>query len=434
MKKCLMKMQLSHFRAKNVFAISVICGLMLAGCGGGGSGGSDPIVSNPPPTTNPPPPPSSRGPSPPPAPDFTEGTRDTTFMADGQFEQDNGGASIVDTDTLRYEDNRFVLGSEIEETDGLVDLDYFDLNLAPREVRQAWREGWTGQGSSVLIVDAFRFSALTAETHGFVSLFSVLTTGNGASLYALTAPVEGQTYGADGGVRAAFNAPANPTSFHVVNASFGGNPQTDPAQRAAGVARAQGTLFFRDMKGLGGAGTVLGNRAVDAVLTKAAGNNGMDAGIVPDNLAFVEDDSIGPRVLIVGALTSYYNNDNPAQIASGSNRAGSNAAVRARFLVDFGGQPFVGNVFIGDPQGIGVLVFPSLFGTSFAAPRVAGYAAIVRHKFPRLTGSQTATILLDTATYQGLACFPNCAASTYGQGRVDIGRALAPVVTSGQMR
>ncbi len=424
-----MRLWQRHFWVKDIFVLVAILGMMLVGCGGGGSGGSDSIVLNP--RLN-------RPPIADQALDYTLGTPDPFFMDGG------AGAGIVGMTTRRYAASRLVLGNEIRSLaiapSGNQIFDYFDLNLAPREVREEWRRGWTGQGSSVLVVDGFTPADLRlaemglVETHGFASIFSVLATGNGASLYALTAPVGGQIYGADG-VRAAFNTDNMPvnsvTSFDVVNASFGRSPQTDPALRAAGIAEVQAEAFFRDMKGLGGAGTVLERRALDAVLTKAAGNDGMDAGLLPDNLAFVGDESIGTRVLIVGALTSYYDNDNPAQLAQSSNVAGSNPNIRARFLVDNGFAPFNTIVTIGGVNQDAEIAFTTLFGTSFAAPRVAGYAAIVRHKFPNLTGVNTADIMLETATYEGLVCFPNCAENIYGQGRVDIGAALAPI---GDMR
>jgi len=62
-------------------------------------------------------------------------------------------------------------------------------------------------------------------------------------------------------------------------------------------------------------------------------------------------------------------------------------------------------------------------GNSFAAPRVAGAGALVRHKFANLTGSQTATVLLHTADDLGVAGVD----SVYGHGKLNVGAALAPV-------
>jgi hypothetical protein len=58
---------------------------------------------------------------------------------------------------------------------------------------------------------------------------------------------------------------------------------------------------------------------------------------------------------------------------------------------------------------------------------VAGYAAIVRQKFPNLTGANTANVLLATARYDTLSCYPNCDKAVYGQGEASLSRALAPV-------
>ena len=62
-------------------------------------------------------------------------------------------------------------------------------------------------------------------------------------------------------------------------------------------------------------------------------------------------------------------------------------------------------------------------GNSFAAPRVAGAGALVRHKFPNLTGPQTATVILHTADDLGVAGVD----SVYGHGKLNVGAALAPV-------
>lgn len=62
-------------------------------------------------------------------------------------------------------------------------------------------------------------------------------------------------------------------------------------------------------------------------------------------------------------------------------------------------------------------------GNSFAAPRVAGAGALVRHKFPNLSGAQTATTILHTADDLGVAGVD----AVYGHGKLNVGKALAPV-------
>ena len=66
-------------------------------------------------------------------------------------------------------------------------------------------------------------------------------------------------------------------------------------------------------------------------------------------------------------------------------------------------------------------------GTSYAAPRVAGYVAILRSKFPNLNAEKSASIMLDTARYDTLSCNPNCNPAIYGKGEASLSRALAPV-------
>ena len=69
-------------------------------------------------------------------------------------------------------------------------------------------------------------------------------------------------------------------------------------------------------------------------------------------------------------------------------------------------------------------------GTSFAAPRIAGAAAIVKSKFPNLSGADVASILLLTADKDinddGTDDFTSVS-STYGRGELDLNSALSPV-------
>ena len=66
-------------------------------------------------------------------------------------------------------------------------------------------------------------------------------------------------------------------------------------------------------------------------------------------------------------------------------------------------------------------------GTSYAAPRISGYVALLRHKFSGLNAVNTASILLDTAGYEDLYCNPNCDKSIYGQGKANLGKAMSPI-------
>ena len=62
-------------------------------------------------------------------------------------------------------------------------------------------------------------------------------------------------------------------------------------------------------------------------------------------------------------------------------------------------------------------------GTSFSAPRVAGAAALVRHKFPKLNAPQLKQVLLQTADDLG-AAGPD---EVFGYGRLNVLGALSPI-------
>lgn len=72
-------------------------------------------------------------------------------------------------------------------------------------------------------------------------------------------------------------------------------------------------------------------------------------------------------------------------------------------------------------------------GTSFAAPRVAGAVAIVRQKYPNLSATQVASLLLLTANKDidndGVDDFVGVS-PIYGHGKLDLVKALSPVGTA----
>ena len=148
----------------------------------------------------------------------------------------------------------------------------------------------------------------------------------------------------------------------------------------------------------------------DTVFVKAAGNESCvisSSNCDPNNPVFYNSPQYKNKSIIVGAL-----NQAGGSIASYSNQAG---AYSDRFLV-------------ADGRGIyDSTAGTYVQGTSFAAPRVAGYAAILRQKFPNLNAEKSSSILLDTARYDTLSCNPNCPSNIYGMGEASLSRALAPV-------
>jgi hypothetical protein len=148
----------------------------------------------------------------------------------------------------------------------------------------------------------------------------------------------------------------------------------------------------------------------DIVFVKAAGNSAClinQTNCDPMNAVLFNSPNYKNKSLLVGAL-----NQAGGVIASYSNKAGAYSDI---FLVADGRGLFnsTSNSYVE--------------GTSFAAPRVAGYAAILRHKFPNLNAEKSVSIMLDTARFDTLGCFPNCDPNLYGKGEASLSRALAPV-------
>ncbi|OGB72729.1 MAG: hypothetical protein A2486_15630 [Burkholderiales bacterium RIFOXYC12_FULL_65_23] len=146
-----------------------------------------------------------------------------------------------------------------------------------------------------------------------------------------------------------------------------------------------------------------------AVVSKAAGNDGVPIGSA--GTMGVDYLNVALRgtasAIYVGALSNNGSTIVPASLASYSNTAGTDTVVQNRFLVVGveGGQT-------------------GLYGTSFAAPVVSGYAAIVGSKFTRATATQISNQLLNTARQDTIS---NYSATLHGRGEASLSRALAPL-------
>ena len=300
------------------------------------------------------------------------------------------------------------------------------------DVINAWLQGWTGKGVNILIEDAL------TQTHGTVTALL-------ANRYAIGATMYGYDFQYNRGIYNLNGTAARPSisqNIGVINASFGANlpylighnkPWSDIELATAAI----NSKSFTDAainRYTGAIGWTNFNEK-DAVIVKAAGNDSITADKEPLVSALSKNQDIQKRLLVVGALNkaggpSY----GLATIMNYSNSASTNLNVQNRFLVASGTTPFgTGDLALnGNPVDATLSTDPNGYklgnvGTSYAAPRVAGYAAIVRQKFPNLTGANTSDILLQTARYDTLTCNPNCDKSIYGQGEASLSRALAPV-------
>lgn len=181
-----------------------------------------------------------------------------------------------------------------------------------------------------------------------------------------------------------------------------------------------------------------------ALVAKAAGNdwgiavgdkiptydaNGNVTGYIRDylNEALIGTDT----TLFVGALRNNGDTTAEASIASYSTIAGSNATIQAQFLVVGveGGESDT-DEFANYGADCGAAAGHCLYGTSFAAPVVAGYAALLGGKFGTEDPLQIKTRLLtttdrDTLVDLGEEGWGAEDFATYGQGEANVFRAMS---------
>ncbi|MXP26660.1 S8 family serine peptidase [Altererythrobacter indicus] len=167
----------------------------------------------------------------------------------------------------------------------------------------------------------------------------------------------------------------------------------------------------------GAAGTALRSAVQNAVnsgvlVVVASGNDGAAQ---PSGYATSLDNAAAGGVLVVGSV------DENGQISDFSNKAGANGE---NFLTARGE-----NVCCVYENGAIYQSLGSVFllnGTSFAAPQVAGAAALLAQAFPSLTGRQIAEILIESATDAGATGRDN----VYGEGILNLTKAFEPAGTT----
>lgn len=260
------------------------------------------------------------------------------------------------------------------------------------EIGEAWRRGYTGRGATVSVIDDFSGATryygdlgpgVQRKRHGEWTRQAAQMLAPGATL---------RSHDFTKGSKVALSRGLN-----VLNLSYGMMARAGYSASQIGWSDREASIisYARDGK---------------AVVAKAAGNDGVAVGAATADgrKDYLNAALVGTRsAILVGALEDNGTTSSPASMAGYSNFAGSDAAVQNQFLV------------------VGVEGHETgLYGTSFAAPVVSGYAAVLGSKFKRATPTQIANQLLSTARTDTIAGYD---AAIHGRGEASIARALAPV-------
>lgn len=264
-------------------------------------------------------------------------------------------------------------------------------NWMSPEVADAWKKGYKGKRATITFIDDFtsRSKYYGNLGPGTQYLRHGEWTRLEGSLIAPEATIKSKDFNSGTKVLLA-------TGLNVLNLSYG-------MYAKSGYSSSQIRWSAQEA-------SIISYASGKAVIAKSAGNDGIAVGGVNSagltdylNLSLVGKQS----AIIVGALSSNGTTAKPATLASYSNFAGSDTTVQKQFLV-------VG--VEGNKTG--------LYGTSFAAPIISGYAAVIGSKFTTATPTQITNQLLNTARKDTLL---NYDASIYGQGEASLSRALAPL-------
>lgn len=260
------------------------------------------------------------------------------------------------------------------------------------EVSGAWSAGYRGQGTTVTVVDDFSSTKFYSGNLGAGT--STLRHGEWtrleASMVAPSAAIASHDFASGRSVGLARSG------LNAVNLSYGMY-----ARSGYSIGQLSWSAQESSLIGYAKNGT--------AVVVKAAGNDAVAVGAAnrAGNTDYLNVALAGtPSAIFVGALDRNGTPEAPALLAGYSNFAGSDPVVQRQFL----------SVGVrGDLTG--------LYGTSFAAPVVTGYAAVLGSKFTTATPTQITNRLLDTARTDTIG---NYSAAVHGRGEASIARALAP--------
>ena len=259
------------------------------------------------------------------------------------------------------------------------------------EIGSAWSKGYKGSGVTITMIDDFtsnnRYSGNFGK--GTQALRHGEWTSTEAQMIAPEATMKFQDFSKNTAVGLS-------NGLNVLNLSYGAFAQAGYSSNSIGWSPRENSIISYAQNG-------------QAVVSKAAGNDAVAVGAANSagNVDYLNLALKGAKTAIfVGALSANGTTTSKASLAYYSNTAGADTTVQRQFLV------------------VGVEGSKTnLYGTSFAAPIISGYAAILGSKFTSASPTQIVNQLLNTARQDTIS---NYSAALHGRGEASIARALAP--------
>ena len=397
----------------------------LAACGGGGGGGGNDNGNTPRPDTSQRPPPQTQRPPPQTSNHFDLGTPSTRAAADTALRALRGAGQPLGNINNASNLGQTVSCDLLTGVGCFTPLAQINLNTLPvaaADVKAgaAWDAGWTGKGVKLGVVDDFmHVSGNSPVPHGESTSAVVRQIApevsymrqhidlgiTGTSLTDDITTLDNRMAGAHAALEA--------SDHHIVSNSFGlDRPSGGGVPWATIIAHQLARPGFRKIADPDYTGYY-----DDAMLFVFSAGNGATRctggmeNCRPPAAALLElrktNSDAGERLIYVGSLSDASRSlaDADKQLADYSFPPGRN--LRNDYIVahdDIWTQ--------GDGR-----------GTSFSAPRVAGAAAVVRHKFPNLDGAGLKQVLLQTADDLGATGVDD----VFGHGALNLPSALSPI-------
>ncbi len=275
-------------------------------------------------------------------------------------------------------------------------------------VKPAWNQGFKGQGVKITVhdndIDPMKVGANLTYKNWWDPYLDTSRTNmthaeavrQVAQLTAPSAQVEKKPW--DNGTIV-----LDPTKFNVVNASYGWAGGTDAGSVAVAKSYQLAQLAYNNQ----------------AVVVKAAGNanaNLSDQGGGDGINISLKDAN---AVIFAGALSSH------GTVVKTLKSWGRTYQIGGAIRADYSNHPGSDPVYQSKYLMVGVNARDmTIAGTSFAAPQISAYAAIVSSKFTAANPNQVVSQLLNTARTDTIR---NYNREDHGRGEASLSRALSPI-------